>query len=153
MHGKSPGNVQRRFHGTRMKCVFNGTFCKDKDCSACRILESGFDMSHLGKWSGNNGDYGGGIYFTSLSSTAKGYGLAKEDGFTFGNGNWMKADAGNCILLCSIACGNAEHVKGKTDEAIDTSQFNSRVVIKGNGVDELVIPQASQAKPRFVLVF
>merc|ERR1712060_566218 len=104
----NPGNVQRRFHGTRCKCKFNGTLCKDSECSTCGIISKGFDMAKLGAWSGNAGHYGGGLYFTSMSSTAKGYGLA--NGYEFKKGNWMDAKAGNCVLLVKIACGRVETV-------------------------------------------
>jgi hypothetical protein len=40
--GKSPGNQQRRFHGTGMMCTFSGRPCGDKDCHACSIMASGF---------------------------------------------------------------------------------------------------------------
>merc|ERR1712113_1277980 len=33
------GNVQRRFHGTALRCDFQGSSCPDPDCSTCRIIQ------------------------------------------------------------------------------------------------------------------
>lgn len=152
-YGQNPGNVQRRFHGTRLKCDFQGTCCQDSGCSVCRIIEDGFDISKLGCWSGNKGHYGGGIYFTSMSSTAKGYGLNKGGGFTFGNGNWMKPEAGSAIFVSLIACGRVETVDDKCTDAVDSSQYESRKVDKSTGVDELVIFTGEQILVRYLIVF
>mmetsp|Transcript_116459 Transcript_116459/g.362788 ORF Transcript_116459/g.362788 Transcript_116459/m.362788 type:complete len:322 (-) Transcript_116459:177-1142(-) len=151
--GKNPGNVQRRFHGTRQKCNFAGTPCSDKGCCVCRIIEEGFDISKLGSWSGNKGDYGGGIYFTSMSSTAKGYGLDKAHGYSFNNGNWMKPEAGSAIFVSLIACGRVENVDGKCSDAVDSSQYESRKIDKSTGVDELVIFTGSQVLVRYLITF
>jgi len=153
-HGTNPGNVQRRFHGTRIKCKFKVDLCKDNECSICRIIEIGFDMSKLGKWSGNSGHYGGGIYFTSMASTAKGYGLAK--GYSFNDGNWMKAEAGNALLLVSVACGKVEDVTTQCPGVPDDewkNNFKSRKIDKGTGVDELVVFDAKQVLVSYLIVF
>uniref|UniRef100_A0A7S0AJ34 NADAR domain-containing protein n=1 Tax=Pyrodinium bahamense TaxID=73915 RepID=A0A7S0AJ34_9DINO len=154
-HGTNPGNVQRRFHGTRMTCRQGDTWqaCHDRRCSACRIVEEGFDLGKLGAWSGNKGQYGGGLYFTSRSSTAKGYGIDKGAGFSFDNGNWMDPRAGNAVLIVNIACGRVENVKGACTHQLDTSQFDSRKVDKSSGADELVIFDSAQTLVRAVIVF
>jgi len=152
-NGTNPGNVQRRFHGTRIKCQFNGTVCSDSECCACRIISDGFDMGKLGSWSGNKGHYGGGLYFTSMSSTAKGYGTNVKGGYTFAKGNWADPAAGNAILVVKVACGKVETVTDKTDSAIDRSQFDSRKIDKDTGVDELVVFEANQSTARYMIVF
>mmetsp|Transcript_48747 Transcript_48747/g.145653 ORF Transcript_48747/g.145653 Transcript_48747/m.145653 type:complete len:325 (-) Transcript_48747:57-1031(-) len=151
--GQNPGNVQRRFHGTRLKCSFQGTCCQDPGCSVCRIIEDGFDISKLGGWSGNKGHFGGGIYFTSMSSTAKGYGLDKANGYSFNAGNWMKPEAGSAIFVSLIACGRVEKVDDKCSDPVDSSQYESRKVDKSTGVDELVIFSGKQALVRYLIVF
>lgn len=150
-NGTNPGNVQRRFHGTRLKCAFNGVCCGDTECSACSIVTSGFDMSRLGKWSGNKGHYGGGIYFTSMSSTAKGYGT--KSGYSWSSGNWSDPNAGNAILVVKVACGRVETVKDKTNDPVDFSSYDSRKIDKDTGVDELVVFKREQAMPRFLICF
>mmetsp|Transcript_13879 Transcript_13879/g.31512 ORF Transcript_13879/g.31512 Transcript_13879/m.31512 type:complete len:404 (-) Transcript_13879:45-1256(-) len=151
--GTNPGNVQRRFHGTRLKCKFaeTGVCCSDTECSACRIVSDGFDMGKLGSWSGNKGHYGGGLYFTSMSSTAKGYGM--RDGFSWSKGNWNDPRAGNCILVVKVACGRVETVDDKTHQPIDLSKHDSRKVDKDTGVDELVVFNAKQTQVRYMLTF
>merc|ERR1712032_1036419 len=75
--GRSPGNQQRRFHGTKMKCRFSGTPCTDRRCRMCQILRSGFNIEFLSEGSGNDGWFGSGHYTTSKSSTAFGYAKGK----------------------------------------------------------------------------
>jgi len=154
-HGTNPGNVQRRFHGTRMMCRPGDPWvvCSDSRCSACRIVEGGFDLSKLGSWSGNKGHYGGGLYFTSMSSTAKGYGLDTGRGYSFDNGNWMDPAAGNAVLIVNIACGRVENVKGICSHPLDTGQFDARKVDKPSGADELIVFGAGQTLVRAVIVF
>jgi len=154
-HGTNPGNVQRRFHGTRMTCRPGDPWvaCSDSRCSACRIVEDGFDLRKLGSWSGNKGHYGGGLYFTSMSSTAKGYGLDQSAGFAFDKGNWMDPAAGNAVLIVNIACGKVENVKNTCNHPLDRSQFESRKVDKPSGADELIVFGAEQTMVRAVIVF
>lgn len=149
--GTNPGNVQRRFHGTRLKCSFNGICCDDTDCSACRIMSDGFDISKLGKWSGNKGHYGGGLYFTSMASTAKGYGM--RHGYSWKQGNWADPHAGNAILVVRVACGRVEPVKGQTDDKLDLSTYDSRKIDKDTGVDELVVFNPKQCITGYLICF
>lgn len=145
-----PGNTLRRFHGTAMRCHFAGSPCTNKACSVCQILSNGFDIGKSGTASGTV-FYGTGHYFTSMSSTAKGYGM--KAGYTYQAGNWMSPNAGNCILVCSVVCGKCELVKGKTTRPIDRAKFSSRYIVKPNNVDELVVPSGRQILPRYVICF
>jgi len=151
-HGKNPGNVQRRFHGTRLKCSLKGGFCcQDKECSTCGIIQNGFDIKKVGSWSGNDGLYGKGIYFTSASSTAKGYGM--KAGFTFENKNWMSPDAGNAVLVCKVCCGRCQSVDDRDTSNLDRSRYESRKVDKPSGADELVVWEAEKTIVSYVIVF
>jgi len=151
--GTNPGNVQRRFHGTPLRCAFQGSSCNDPDCSTCRIINDGFDLAKLGSWSKNKGNFGGGIYFTSMSSTAKGYGIDTAAGYSFQKDNWRDADAGNSVLLVNIACGRVETVTDKCAVPIDKSKYDSRKVDKTSGADELVIFDEQSVLVRYVIVF
>lgn len=146
-----PGNTLRRYHGTAMRCRFNGSLCTDPKCSCCGILRNGFDISKLGSATGNKGNYGAGLYFTSVSSTAKGYGL--KPGYSYQQGNYNDPKAGNCILVCSVVCGKCEIVKKTTNRPIDRSKYSSRCIDKGSNVDELVVPTGKQVLPRYVICF
>jgi len=152
--GKNPGNVQRRFHGTALKCPFNGTLCSQNACSTCRIIQNGFDLNLGGSWSGSPGVYGNGVYFTSMSSTAKGYGIDKSAGYTFQKNNWQDPKAGNSVLMALIACGRVETVKESDPPTpLDKSQYDARKVDKASGADELVIWEKEKAFVKWVVVF
>jgi len=154
-HGKhaGPGNCQRRFHGTRLKCNFQGTPCHDTECSACMIIKAGrFDKRRNGAYTGKAGSYGDGVYFTSASHTAKGYGLAKgvphpKDSHSLSG--FVSPGAGNCIFVVKVLAGLAE--TGGTGTL--GAQYDSRVVNKTTGNDELVIWDEDQALPTYVITF
>merc|ERR1712156_903271 len=64
-------SVPRRYHGTAMRCRFAGSPCSDPKCSACRILQNGFDPSQIDRCGGTVH----GFSFASKSSMAKCFGL------------------------------------------------------------------------------
>jgi len=151
--GTNPGNEQRMFHGTALKCGFQGSLCSNPACSTCSIIQNGFDMTKVGAWSGKKGVYGDGIYFTSMSSTAKGYGIDTSAGYTFQNNNWNHPAAGNSVLVVTVACGRVETVTQQTGAPLDFNQYDSRKIDKATGVDELVIWHNEKALVRYVVVF
>jgi len=55
--GTNPGNEQRMFHGTALKCGFQGSLCSNPACSTCSIIQNGFDMTKVGAWSRTKGVY------------------------------------------------------------------------------------------------
>ncbi|CAJ1399463.1 unnamed protein product [Effrenium voratum] len=134
-HGESPGNQQRRFHGTRQTCNFNGHPCDSGDCPACSILHTGFSVDFIGSTSGNRGYYGAGIYLTSWSSTARGYGGSE-----------------NVIIVTQVAAGMVEVVRQRTTAAIPEG-CHSRVANKSSGKDELMVPLPAQCLPLFLIIF
>ena len=66
-NNRSPGNENRRWHGTRRKCTLGDkgctTFCSDAQCYLCCIIKTSFDVAKSGK-----GQFGTGIYTSSTSS-------------------------------------------------------------------------------------
>mmetsp|Transcript_52900 Transcript_52900/g.97880 ORF Transcript_52900/g.97880 Transcript_52900/m.97880 type:complete len:407 (-) Transcript_52900:202-1422(-) len=157
LHGQhaGPGNCQRRFHGTRMKCNFNGTPCKDPKCSACMIMTNGkLQLQKNGTHTGKRGSYGDGLYFTSASHTAKGYGLA--DGVPHPKDkaslpHFVSQRAGNCVLVVHVLAGATD--SGGGTGVLDTAKYDSRVVNKSTGNDELVIWDEDQVLPAYVITF
>mmetsp|Transcript_68496 Transcript_68496/g.161142 ORF Transcript_68496/g.161142 Transcript_68496/m.161142 type:complete len:300 (-) Transcript_68496:213-1112(-) len=127
-----PGNVRRRAHGTNQMCSFSGKVCGNAKCAACNIMSKGFDISFLGKNTDNTGVYGKGHYTTSCFSTAKGY--------------------GNVILVRLVAVGKPEEVEEKKKASIPDG-FDSRLVNKQSGVDEIVVPDDDQMLPRYLMLF
>lgn len=155
------GNECRRFHGTRLKCNFQGIPCKDPDCSACRIIQSGrFALSKSTSRS-STATYGNGIYFTTMSHTAKGYGLAQGKQRPPRNvTDFISPGAGNAVIMALVLIGRPEIIEGFGKDAaeqdlppLDYSQYDSRLVKKKTGNDELVIFNESQAIPRYLLIF
>lgn len=130
---RSPGNQNRRFHGTKMACSFvNGTPCASSGCSACSIIREGFKIKHLSKNTGNRGFFGPGHYTSSTSSTAKGY--------------------GNCVIVANVAVGLAEIVQNNTSAPLG-GNCHSRVANKTTGNDELMVPSDDQLLPLYIILF
>lgn len=74
--GRSPGNEQRRWHGTKRVCNLgeagNTTLCTDNKCALCCIIRESFDIKYYKsntKW----GRFGAGIYTSSTSSKSNDY--------------------------------------------------------------------------------
>ena len=69
--GRSPGNENRRWHGTRRRCNIGDTgitnFCADQRCALCNIIRSSFNLRYFGRATGW-GRFGAGIYTSSTSS-------------------------------------------------------------------------------------
>lgn len=69
--GKSPGNENRRWHGTRRTCNIGDKvvtdFCQDPNCSLCSIIKTSFDIKFF-KGATGWGRFGRGIYTSSTSS-------------------------------------------------------------------------------------
>jgi len=133
-HGKNPGNQQRRFHGSFLKCQFTGSPCQNPECSVCCILREGFSIAKLGQATGNMGFFGPGHYSTSLPSTAHGYGTQ------------------NSLLVVIVAVGVAETITDRTSTAVSQGH-DSRVVNKATGVDELMVPGDDQMLPKYLILF
>ncbi|KAF7378243.1 PARP catalytic domain-containing protein [Mycena sanguinolenta] len=76
LSGRSPGNENRRWHGTQRECNLgdrgNTQFCASTKCSLCRIIKSSFDISLCGTNTGW-GRFGTGIYTSSTSSKSDDY--------------------------------------------------------------------------------
>ncbi|CAJ1397904.1 unnamed protein product [Effrenium voratum] len=134
-YGESPGNQQRRFHGTRQICNFKGQPCDSEGCSACGIIREGFKLQYISTGSGNRGAFGEGHYATSMSATAKGYGGSQ-----------------NVVIVTKVAAGKVEIVRQTTTAAI-AAGCHSRVAMKSNGVDEIVVPDDAQMLPLFLIRF
>merc|ERR1712203_1277335 len=121
----------------------------------------------MGKKVGFNtgkGGYGDFLYFTSIFSTAKGYGTSPN--FKFPSGAWNSPQAGNVILVCNVTCGNAHNVPPGDVvpwPAVTKSQWagvplrqgeHSRIIDKpSSGADECGIERADQALVTHIITF
>jgi len=156
------GNSLRRFHGTRKTCNFNGTPCGDARCCCCRIIAAEKFLLSTAKSSSGTAMFGDGLYFTSQSHTAKGYGLANPAAAPPADlKHFVASGAGNVIFICHVLAGNAETITvppggistTQSMKSPDFNKFDSRVVNKSNGNDELVIWNESQVLPLFLITF
>eukprot|EP00930_Biecheleria_cincta_P053131 TRINITY_DN3848_c0_g3_i2.p1 TRINITY_DN3848_c0_g3~~TRINITY_DN3848_c0_g3_i2.p1 ORF type:complete len:499 (+),score=39.23 TRINITY_DN3848_c0_g3_i2:41-1537(+) len=166
--GTTPGNVQRRFHGTKMKCTFSGSPCSDASCGVCGIIKNGFLMKYAIK--GNNPSslfFGRGLYSTSASSSALRY--AKKPKSTTIDG---------AIFVSLVACGKCEKLDGSnlTDTRLEDqdgppSGCHSRVVNNPHDAvsyknlaskygtpllycdDEVVVFDEDAMMPRYLITF
>jgi len=156
------GNSNLRWHGTRIKCHFQGRPCNDPECSACQIIQATkFSLDKV-RTSSGSAMFGDGLYFTSYTHTAKGYGLADKTAIPPRNlEHFVSADAGNAIFQCSVALGNADMIAASPDVADHTRYmappdfhtFDSRVVNKTTGNDELVVWNEDQVLLMFMITF
>eukprot|EP00927_Polykrikos_kofoidii_P023939 TRINITY_DN21875_c0_g1_i1.p1 TRINITY_DN21875_c0_g1~~TRINITY_DN21875_c0_g1_i1.p1 ORF type:complete len:520 (-),score=74.53 TRINITY_DN21875_c0_g1_i1:78-1571(-) len=156
-NGENPGNEMRRFHGTRLVCDFQGEPCNDPGCSVCRIIQGGrFSLSCIGEGSKNMGHFGSGLYFTSFSNTAKGYGLDPAAGLTpppKSMKDFVSLRAGNAVIVALVIAGRPQIVEVPTTDPLPPG-FNSRLAIKKTTkVDELVIFNENQVIPRYLITF
>jgi len=74
--GRSAGNENRRWHGTRRECNLGDQgqtkFCSSPTCSLCCIIRTSYDLKLFGKNTGF-GRFGRGIYTSSTSSKSNDY--------------------------------------------------------------------------------
>ncbi len=71
-----PGNEQRRFHGTSVKCGFKkDAMCSNGKCAMCCIMRDGFKLAKAN----SAGYYGGGVYSSSTSSKSDVYNKDSKD--------------------------------------------------------------------------
>lgn len=140
--GQNPGNQQRRFHRTKMTCQFSGKPCRDKKCSICRIIETGF----LLKFAGNLGStYGAGIYSSSQSS------YAQEDSLREMFSQFEKP----AVFLCQVACGNVEKVGNGSYQGSLPPNRHSRVApstTTNPDDDELIVFDEAAIVPRYLII-
>jgi len=132
--GVNPGNRQRRFHCTTMKCVdkFQGMPCNDSSCAVCCIIKTGFLLKFAGKC---GSAWGAGIYSSPTPSYA----------------NWVKNR--RATFVCSVACGVVDMTDTK---AALPSGTHSRVASSttGNPADnELIVFDEAAIVPKYLILF
>lgn len=152
------GNEQRHFHGTRISCSFRGAPCDDLRCNACGIVKHGrLLMSKAG--SEHACRFGKALYLTSKSSVAKGYGGKHKGG---SNTGFHAEDDGNAMFICSVLCGNVQcetNIPCGVNPAPDpkhstlASGFDSKIMVKTTGNDEVVIYREEQVLPIALICF
>jgi len=128
-------NVQRRFHGTTMKCSFGINEgqkpCSADDCAVCTIIERGFDLdkSRGGPLTsqfatlGGALRYGRGLYFSKTSSKSDDYGSESER--TDRTGARVR-----CMFMCLVALGRELRTPA---ERLEEHQVSAQLKARGYG--------------------
>ncbi|KAF9643753.1 hypothetical protein BDM02DRAFT_1355394 [Thelephora ganbajun] len=119
--GKSRGNENRRWHGTRRRCNIGDkgvtTFCTNPKCSLCCIVKTSFSLGFF-KGATGWGRFGVGIYTSSTSSKSNDY--SYNEGIT---SDWK------ALLLNKVVVG----------KGIKLTQDNTNLTQPPSGYDSVSI--------------
>ncbi|KAF6755456.1 hypothetical protein DFP72DRAFT_811701 [Ephemerocybe angulata] len=145
--GRSAGNENRRWHGTRRTCNLGDKghtqFCGTTTCSLCSIIRNSFDITLWGKKTGW-GRFGKGIYTSSTSSKSNDY-----------SHNDCKSNL-KAILLNKVIVGKGcKMLQDNTSLTSAPAGFDSVLAEKGGSLnyDELVIYNNEAIRPSFLVVY
>ncbi|TFK69964.1 ADP-ribosylation [Pluteus cervinus] len=145
--GRSSGNENRRWHGTRRECTLgdksNASLCKSPSCSLCCIIRTSFDLSLWGKKTGW-GRFGKGIYTSSTSSKSNDY-----------SSNDCKSPY-KAILLNKVVVGKGcKLLHDNTSLTAPPAGFDSVLAEKGGSLnyDELVVYTNDAIRPSFLVMY
>uniref|UniRef100_A0A0W0F9V8 PARP catalytic domain-containing protein n=1 Tax=Moniliophthora roreri TaxID=221103 RepID=A0A0W0F9V8_MONRR len=140
--GRSKGNENRRWHGTRRECLLgdNGQtqFCTSTTCSLCCILRTSFDVTKAA-W----GSFGQGIYTSSTSSKSNDFSrnVPKSP---------MKA-----ILLNKVVVGKGCKMSHANKTLTAPPSGCDSVLAEGGGIvyDELIVFSNDAIRPSFLVMY
>ncbi|KAJ7757697.1 hypothetical protein DFH07DRAFT_1060525 [Mycena maculata] len=145
--GRSAGNENRRWHGTRRQCNLGDKgqtqFCSSTTCSLCCIVRSSFDISLWGTKTGW-GRFGKGIYTSSTSSKANDY---SHNDCT----SSLKA-----ILLNKVIVGRGcKLTQDNVSLTAPPAGYDSVLAEKGGSLnyDELVVYTNDAIRPSFLVMY
>ncbi|KAI0925690.1 hypothetical protein AcV5_008361 [Taiwanofungus camphoratus] len=146
--GRSAGNENRRWHGTRRECSIGDKghtqFCSSSTCSLCCIIKTSFDIGACGKNTGW-GRFGVGVYTSSTSSKSNDYSHNTD-----GNAP-LKA-----ILLNKVVVGKGCKItKDDTTLTAPPAGYDSVLAEKGDSLnhDELVVYSNDAIRPSYLVMY
>ncbi|KAJ7888787.1 hypothetical protein B0H13DRAFT_2252732, partial [Mycena leptocephala] len=145
--GRSAGNENRRWHGTRRECTLGdrgqAQFCSSTTCSLCCIIKSSFDISLWGKKTGW-GRFGKGIYTSSTSSKSNDY------------SNNDCSSSFKAILLNKVIVGKGcKLTQDNVSLTAPPAGYDSVLAEKGGSLnyDELVVYTNDAIRPSFLVIY
>ncbi|KAF9556030.1 ADP-ribosylation [Agrocybe pediades] len=145
--GRSEGNENRRWHGTRRVCNLGDKgqtqFCSASNCSLCCIIRTSYDISLWGKKTGW-GRFGKGIYTSSTSSKSNDY-----------SSNDCKSNL-KAILLNKVVVGKGcKMIQDNTSLTAPPLGYDSVLAEKGGSLnyDELVVYSNDAIRPSFLVMY
>ncbi|KAF7312710.1 PARP catalytic domain-containing protein [Mycena indigotica] len=145
--GRSPGNENRRWHGTKRECNVGdkgqAQLCQSTKCSLCCIIKSSFDISLWGTKTGW-GRFGKGIYTSSTSSKSNDYSHNECS-------SNLKAILLNKVIVgrgCKLTHDNVALTAPPTG-------YDSVLAEKGGSLnyDELVVYSNDAIRPSFLVMY
>jgi len=141
-HGKSPGNQQRRFHGTGQMCQFRGAPCSDPKCKACSIIKDGFKTRLAGSTTGTK--FGNGVYSSATSSKSWDYPQTLARGEQ------------RVMFVVGVAAGKVHRAAAGGFSGGPPPGYHSLVADASTGLvnfDELVVYHDAAIVPKYLIVF
>ncbi|KAJ7111951.1 hypothetical protein C8R44DRAFT_882981 [Mycena epipterygia] len=145
--GRSAGNENRRWHGTRRECNLGDKgqtqFCTSTTCPLCCIVKSSFDISLWGTKTGW-GRFGKGIYTSSTSSKANDY------------SNNDCTSSLKAILLNKVIVGKGcKLTHDSVSLTAPPAGYDSVLAEKGGSLnyDELVVYTNDAIRPSFLVMY
>ncbi|KAJ6512675.1 hypothetical protein C8R45DRAFT_1087818 [Mycena sanguinolenta] len=145
--GRSPGNENRRWHGTRRECNLGDKgqtqFCASTTCPLCCIIKSSFDLSLWGTKTGW-GRFGKGIYTSSTSSKSNDY--SHND----------STSSFKAILLNKVIVGKGcKLTHDSVSLTAPPAGYDSVLAEKGGSLnyDELVVYTNDAIRPSFLVIY
>ncbi|KAJ3561712.1 hypothetical protein NP233_g10027 [Leucocoprinus birnbaumii] len=145
--GRSAGNENRRWHGTRRECHLGDKghtqLCSSQTCSLCCIVKTSYDLNLFGKKTGW-GRFGRGIYTSSTSSKSNDY-----------SQNDCKSNL-KAMLLNKVIVGKGYKLTHDlTSLTSPPSGFDSVLAEKGGSLnyDELVVYTNDAIRPSFLVMY
>ncbi|KAJ8693295.1 hypothetical protein PTI98_010529 [Pleurotus ostreatus] len=145
--GRSAGNENRRWHGTRRECNLGDpgqtAFCSSTTCSLCCIVRTSYELRLFGKKTGW-GRFGRGIYTSSTSSKSNDY-----------SSNDCKSSL-KAMLLNKVVVGKGcKMLHDNTSLQAPPAGFDSVLAEKGGSLnyDELVVYTNDAIRPSFLVMY
>ncbi|RIA79234.1 hypothetical protein C1645_841192 [Glomus cerebriforme] len=145
------GNEQRRFHGTRMKCLLGiktDTLCSNVACAVCRIITEGYKLIYAKTSRFKYQKFGDGIYFSSTSSKSDDF---NRDSLKHYNGAKYKV-----MFLNKVIVGRAFELSQENRTLTGPPINYDSVVGEPGGLlyyDELVVYKEPACIPQYLIVY
>ncbi|KAF9001573.1 hypothetical protein BDQ17DRAFT_1391048 [Cyathus striatus] len=145
--GRSAGNENRRWHGTRRECNLGDKghtqFCSSPSCSLCCIVRTSYNLSLWGKKTGW-GRFGKGIYTSSTSSKSNDY-----------SHNDCKSHLKSILLNKVVVGKGCKMLQDNTSLTAPPAGYDSVLAEKGGSLnyDELVVYTNDAIRPSFLVMY
>ncbi|CAH1757966.1 8503_t:CDS:2 [Entrophospora sp. SA101] len=152
----SPGNEQRRFHGTKTTCniglTSDGSVCEDPTCAVCSIIKGGYKLRFVGTGtiSAAFQRFGRGIYFSGTSS--------KSDDYNEGSLKYFQGSNYKVMILNKVVVGQGYQLTKDNMKLVEPPPgFNSILgepSKTGNlNYDEVVVYREEASIPQYLIVY